>query len=696
MDTTPQAQLSLLDAARRYRLALGRRSLLQKRYRRQQNSLTKREAFVQERLDELGRSPDAVASDLRRELAALETRNTINELRAKEDFLSRRTNQKLRLNDNLADAFEIPHWVNTVLALFALGGAIFVILGLITWVTHTWIAGAAYLMLGLTSGSIALKLRTHFEEAIADTANRVRSQGENDELELRKIREELRRLGTETHRPGTPTSTALAARGASAETVPLAEQVRAAVKQFGDLDDLVSMQARIQTRRKDLTALRARLRKVQQHVEAQRQAWCQALVDVGMPESLEIDDSLATWQKIVESVPSHVVTVTTDSGHGRRLLSEALSGFASELETIGRPLGIWDGPAGKPLAILDDWKQKLEKALAANAERQRHVDEAERHRQEAENCDLRLAELARQQTTLLAAAGVRSRADYDQRLRSLAERRELQELLHLAEFELETLASAEPDLAIVEEDMRRYRVDENQQTLARLAQEFEELEAKLESALERRGEIGRRLQELAGDRRALSLTQRRNRVESLMRRMSQQLLAVSAASEAAESARFAYEQDRQPAVLKSASQLLAQLTQKRFVRIWAPLGERTLLVDDDQGRTYKIGELSSGTREQLFLALRLGMVRRAAEQGIELPLILDDVFVNFDQLRTEAAFETLLEFAEQGHQILFFTCHLHIANLSEQWGLPPIWLPENQSRSTVQQSPIKAQPRLAG
>ena len=126
------------------------------------------------------------------------------------------------------------------------------------------------------------------------------------------------------------------------------------------------------------------------------------------------------------------------------------------------------------------------------------------------------------------------------------------------------------------------------------------------------------------------------------------------------------------------------------------MSERTLLVDDDQGRTYKIGELSSGTREQLFLALRLGMVRRAAEQGIELPLILDDVFVNFDQLRTEVAFETLLEFAEQGHQILFFTCHLHIANLSEQWGLPPIWLPENQSRSTVQQSPIKAQPRLAG
>ena len=48
-------------------------------------------------------------------------------------------------------------------------------------------------------------------------------------------------------------------------------------------------------------------------------------------------------------------------------------------------------------------------------------------------------------------------------------------------------------------------------------------------------------------------------------------------------------------------------------------------------------KLSGGTREQLFLAVRMAAVRQLAQQGIELPMVFDDVLVNFDQLRTEAA-----------------------------------------------------------
>ena len=132
---------------------------------------------------------------------------------------------------------------------------------------------------------------------------------------------------------------------------------------------------------------------------------------------------------------------------------------------------------------------------------------------------------------------------------------------------------------------------------------------------------------------------------------------------------------------------LARLTRGRYARVWAPLGERTLRVDDGHGRTFAVEELSGGTREQLFLALRLGLVRHAAERGVDLPLILDDVFVNFDQLRTEAAFETFREFAEEGRQVLLFTCHLHLAQLAERRGIPPIWLPGHQP-------PVQA--RLAG
>jgi uncharacterized protein YhaN len=97
-------------------------------------------------------------------------------------------------------------------------------------------------------------------------------------------------------------------------------------------------------------------------------------------------------------------------------------------------------------------------------------------------------------------------------------------------------------------------------------------------------------------------------------------------------------------------------------------GERSLTVE----------QLSNGTREQLFLAIRLAMVREFRSRGIELPMVLDDVIVNFDQLRTEAAIETLTEFAAEGQQILLFTCHLHLAHLFETRGIDPIWLPGHE------------------
>jgi hypothetical protein len=76
--------------------------------------------------------------------------------------------------------------------------------------------------------------------------------------------------------------------------------------------------------------------------------------------------------------------------------------------------------------------------------------------------------------------------------------------------------------------------------------------------------------------------------------------------------------------------------------------------------------LSQGTREAIFLSLRFALVATYARCGISLPLILDDVMANFDTRRAEAGVRTIRQFAAQGHQVLFFTCHEHIANLFRQ------------------------------
>lgn len=59
-------------------------------------------------------------------------------------------------------------------------------------------------------------------------------------------------------------------------------------------------------------------------------------------------------------------------------------------------------------------------------------------------------------------------------------------------------------------------------------------------------------------------------------------------------------------------------------------------------------------------------------------MVLDDITVNFDQTRTEAAADVLIDCAAKGQQFLFFTCHLYLARLFEERNIEPIWLPNRE------------------
>jgi uncharacterized protein YhaN len=125
---------------------------------------------------------------------------------------------------------------------------------------------------------------------------------------------------------------------------------------------------------------------------------------------------------------------------------------------------------------------------------------------------------------------------------------------------------------------------------------------------------------------------------------------------------------------------MARLTEGRYQAIWTPLGERRLMIEDEQGRTVGVSGLSRGTREQLFLAVRLAVVEGLAHDNVSLPVILDEALVNFDERRSEAAAELLCDFARKGHQILLFTCHLHLARIFQKRGIEPNWLPDHRTR----------------
>jgi uncharacterized protein YhaN len=115
-----------------------------------------------------------------------------------------------------------------------------------------------------------------------------------------------------------------------------------------------------------------------------------------------------------------------------------------------------------------------------------------------------------------------------------------------------------------------------------------------------------------------------------------------------------YEVERQPAVLTRAAESFSRVTEGRYTRLVAR--EEDLDVLGADGGRIDAAALSRGTAEQLYLCLRLALASEFGRLSVPLPLVMDDVLVNFDPERARLAATVLIETAAD-HQALLFTCH---------------------------------------
>ena len=100
-----------------------------------------------------------------------------------------------------------------------------------------------------------------------------------------------------------------------------------------------------------------------------------------------------------------------------------------------------------------------------------------------------------------------------------------------------------------------------------------------------------------------------------------------------------------------ASQYFERLTQGRYDDI--TFTKSTLLVTRTDQQQFAVTELSTGTQEQLYIALRLALSRVIADI-VSVPLLIDDGFVNFDPQRQQTMLDMLQDLAQQ-QQIIYFT-----------------------------------------
>lgn len=134
-----------------------------------------------------------------------------------------------------------------------------------------------------------------------------------------------------------------------------------------------------------------------------------------------------------------------------------------------------------------------------------------------------------------------------------------------------------------------------------------------------------------------------------------------------------YETERQPAVISRAAELFAEVTRGRYNALIPreePAGRRTLEVWRADGGHIDSTLLSSGTQQQLYLCVRLAYAENFSERATSLPLVLDDVLVNFDPVRSLEVTRAITKVATM-HQVLLFTCHPHTVETFAQVGDQP-------------------------
>ncbi len=171
---------------------------------------------------------------------------------------------------------------------------------------------------------------------------------------------------------------------------------------------------------------------------------------------------------------------------------------------------------------------------------------------------------------------------------------------------------------------------------------------------------------VGGDAAARAEAQRQEAIAA-MAEAAERYLTLHTASRLLKWSIEKFRETKQGPMLSKASSIFCELTLNSFAR---------LLVDSDgqtprlfgvrpNGEQVDVAGMSEGSRDQLYLALRLAALELQVEQGMSMPLIADDLFINFDDLRTAAGLRVLAELSRR-MQVVFLTHHDHMVPLARE------------------------------
>ena len=283
-----------------------------------------------------------------------------------------------------------------------------------------------------------------------------------------------------------------------------------------------------------------------------------------------------------------------------------------------------------------------------NLERLRREKQTSLENSLAENKD----ELAENETKLkmiLAKAQVNSLAEYEQIQKQKLKQDEIQNQIDALKTNLQN------DLS----ELKSYAKNktENQTELANLRSKISAVHENINHLQGKAAEIKVKMENLANSTAVFVEKQKLANLKARLKNLSVEYLAdlftakwISRALDLASNERF-------PKMLVTAKEYLRLLTDNRYNNI--EIGKKITVTRFD-GKKIEVQYLSRGTSEQLYFALKLAFIQQIRDE-INLPILIDDSFVNFDDHRVDEI-EKLLQAIARNNQVLIFTAQTSLVD----------------------------------
>lgn len=210
-----------------------------------------------------------------------------------------------------------------------------------------------------------------------------------------------------------------------------------------------------------------------------------------------------------------------------------------------------------------------------------------------------------------------------------------------------------------QEKLHEILLDENkwQQEIADLKKQNHQLEVDLTKLNQNTAEIKVKMENFANSDEIERQKQEIETTNTQLNTATSKYLAYVLASQIITRALDIASGERLPKMLVASQEYFTLLTNGNYQAI--NFG-KTIKVTDRNSKKIEIKYLSRATKEQLYFALKLSFAKQIQDE-INLPILIDDSFVNFDHGRTENIMK-LLEQLSQENQIIIFTARKALAD----------------------------------